>query len=52
MDTVRESIKTSKDKRRKNTKNKIYETARNAAKSKGVEWIEPVERPAQYHKIL
>jgi hypothetical protein len=49
MDTVRSAISRSQDKQRKFTKRTIYARAKDAAKSNGIEWIESVERPAQYH---
>jgi hypothetical protein len=43
MDTVRNKIANNK------AVNKVYEKAKSAAMQSGVDWIEPVERPAQYH---
>ena len=46
MNTVRDSI------RNMHTKKMIYEKAKGSASSKGVEWIETVERPESYHDII
>ena len=52
MDTVRSSISSSslKSQSGRFTKKLIYDKAKEAATSHGVEWIAPVERPAQYHR--
>ena len=49
MDAMRSSIGSSRDKEFKFTNRIIYDKARESALLHGVEWIVPVERPAQYH---
>lgn len=50
MDTVRVNLSMSKDKKHQFTKRLVYDKAKFAVgTSVGVEWITPVERPAQYH---
>ena len=52
MDTVRSSVSRSslKSQSGRFTKKLIYDKAKEAATSHGVEWITPVERTAQYHR--
>lgn len=50
MNDVLSGIANSTDKQRRRTKRTIYDQAKAAATSNGVEWIQTVERDAKYHR--
>lgn len=50
MGKIGSSIGSSKDKRKEHTKRNVYDAAKKDPQyKKGIEWIEPVDRPEEYH---